>query len=91
MKKYSGIVRVTVNLKRRKEKARLMVQRASKIWWLILVSGATSDTNTLKRVDWVQRKHGRLIPVREGQQSINEAKWDYRSCNRGTDPSTADT
>jgi hypothetical protein len=36
---------VTVNLKRRKEKARLMLQRASKIWWLILVSWATCDTN----------------------------------------------
>jgi hypothetical protein len=31
MKKYSGLGPVTVNLKRRKEKARLMVQRASKI------------------------------------------------------------
>jgi hypothetical protein len=46
MKKDSDIGPVTVNLKRRKEKARLIVQRASKIWWWSLISWATCDTNT---------------------------------------------
>jgi hypothetical protein len=32
-----------------------------------------------------------LIPVREGRPTLNEAKWEYGRCNRGTDPSTADT
>jgi hypothetical protein len=55
------------------KKARLMVQRASKIWWWSLVSWATCDTNTYELVDGVQRKHGRLMPFWEGQPSLNEA------------------